>query len=116
MKLTLEQQALALYLPKNTLQYFEVISSTQAGQGIHLTLEEKNDAPLEARHKGMPVLSKGFQDITVTDFPARGQEVKLTFRRRKWQVGEEILKREIDLCAPGTQLEKDFGLFLKEHS
>jgi hypothetical protein len=116
MALSPEQKAFSFFLPQDTLIYFEVIKSDQTDSVIHITLDEKNVPPLEARHEGKLVLSKGFQDITVTDFPARGQQVKLTFRRRKWQVGDEILKRKIDLCAPGTQLEKDFGLFLKTHS
>ena len=104
---------LALFLPDSTLKFFDIVSGTRTTEQLHLTLEEKNDPPLEKRHQGLPVISKGFQDITITDFPVRGRKTKLTFRRRRWQVGEELLKRDIDLCAPGTQLEKEFGNFLK---
>jgi len=40
----------------------------------------------------------------------------LTFRRRYWQVDgrKGYLKRDIKLCFPGTQLEKEFARFLKE--
>ena len=104
---------LALFLPDSTLKFFDIVSGTRTMEQLHLTLEEKNDPPLEQRHQGMPVISKGFQDITITDFPVRGRKTTLTFRRRRWQVGEELLKRDIDLCTPGTQLEKEFGNFLK---
>ena len=111
MKLTPEQQALSFVLPEGTLRYFDIVSSRRTHKEISITFEEKDDPPLEARHRGMPVLSKGFQDITITDFPVRGRKTTLTFRRRRWQVGSELLKRDIDMRAPGTQLEKEFGFF-----
>jgi hypothetical protein len=106
----------SFFLPKGTLQYFDLVHGERTQESIFLTLEEKNDPPLEERHEGTSVLSKGFQDITVTDFPARGKAVTLTFRRRRWQVGDELLKREIPIAAEGTQLQKEFADFLKERS
>ncbi len=110
---TTQQSLLSLFLPDNILLFFIPVSGEKNNEEIHLVLEEKNNPPLEERHLGKHVLSKGFQDITVTDFPVRGRKTTLTFRRRRWQVGKELLKRDIDLCAPGTQLEKEFALFLK---
>ena len=104
----------SFFLPEKTLEYFDVVSGTKTVDTIHIMLEEKNAPPLEERHRGKPVHSKGFQEITVTDFPVRGRKVTLTFRRRRWQVGDELLRREIPLAAPGTQLEKEFADFLKE--
>lgn len=104
---------LSFFLPEGVLQYFDLVRGTKTPDAIHLVLEEKNDPPLEDRHRGKQVLSKGFQEITVTDFPVRGRKVILTFRRRRWQVGDELLKRNILLTAPGTQLEKEFADFLK---
>ena len=115
MQLTHEQQALSLFLPEGTLESFTVASSQRTDTDIAIVLEEKNVPPLGDRHRDIPVLSKGFYDITIDDFPARGRRVSLTFRRRRWQVGDELLKREIHLTAPGTQLEKEFADFLKEH-
>jgi len=104
---------LSLFLPENVLRYFDPVDGERSREEIHLVFEEKNDPPLEKRHRGLPVVSKGFQDITVTDFPVRGRKTTMTFRRRRWQAGDELLKRKIELCAPGTQLEKEFGDFLK---
>jgi hypothetical protein len=106
----------SFFLPKGTLEYFELVQGEKNAESITLLLEEKNDPPLEKRHQGKSVLSKGFQDITVSDFPARGRTVSLTFRRRRWQVDDELLKRDIQLVAEGTQLEKEFADFLKEGS
>lgn len=115
MQLTPAQQVLSFFLPEKTLQFFDVVSGGKTDTSIQITLEEKNDPPLRPDHAGKQVLSKGFKDITINDFPARGRRVSLTFRRRRWQVDDEFLKREIHLTIPGTQLEKEFADFLKEH-
>ena len=116
MTLSLDQQILSLFLPKKVLLYFDIVSGGNTDSGIQIVLEEKNNPPLEERHKGKSVQSKGFQDITVADFPARGRKVRLTFRRRRWQVGDELLKRDIPIVFPGTQLEREFAIFLKGRS
>jgi hypothetical protein len=115
MTLTLQEQVLSFFLPERTLLFFDIVSGGKTDSSIQLTLEEKNDPPLEDRHRGMSVLSKGFHDITITDFPARGRKVSLTFRRRRWQVGDELLVRDIPIASAGTQLEKEFAAFLKAH-
>lgn len=115
MTLTLQEQILSFFLPEKTLLFFDIISGGKTDTSIQITLEEKNDPPLEDRHRGKPVLSKGFHDITITDFPARGRKVSLTFRRRRWQVGDEFLVRDIPIASAGTQLEKEFADFLKAH-
>src|SRR3989338_2574694 len=99
MQITPEQQALSLFLPARTLDYFDIISGGKTDTHIHIVLEEKNNPPLEKRHEGFPVRSKGFYDITITDCPARGRRVDLTFRRRRWQVGDELLTRDIPIVA-----------------
>ena len=115
MDTTDERQLLAFFLPEGTLEYFELIRGTKTAHAIHLVLEEKNRPLLADEQQGKRVWSKGFQDITITDFPARGRPVSLTFRRRRWQVEGEpgLLKRAIALTAPGTQLATEFAAFLK---
>lgn len=113
MKYTAEQHALSHFLPDGTLEYFIVVSSERDKESLHITLEEKNVPPLEPRHKGKAIESLGFTPISITDFPARGRKTILTFRRRRWRVGDEVIKRKIQLTAPGTLLEQEFGFFLK---
>lgn len=115
MQLTPEQEVLSFFLPERTLQYFDIVSGGKTASHITVVLEEKNDPPLEKKHDGFPIKSKGFYDITISDFPARGRRVDLTFRRRRWQVGDELLTRDIPLAAEGTRLGKEFAVFLKEH-
>lgn len=112
------QQIVEWVLPSGTLTWFDIKSSTQSETELHLVLEEKNIPPLTSELEGKRIESKGFKDITITDFPVRGRRLVLTFRRRYWQIeGQtELLKREIDLCAPGTQLSVEFGHFLKDAS
>jgi len=61
------------------------------------------------------LMSKGFQESSITDFPIRSKRAILIFRRRRWKVeGEKkLLMREIPLSFPGTQLGRELALFLK---
>lgn len=112
---SIETSVLALFLPVGTLEWFDVVEGTQTDNGIKIVLQEKNIPPLRPEHEGRRVCSKGFYDITITDFPIRGKRASLVFRRRRWKVegDKELLTRDIRLCAPGTQLETEFASFLK---
>jgi len=116
MQIQIESSILELFLPEGTLEWFDLVKGERDKEEIRVTLEEKNLPPVPPRHEGKRILSKGFCDITITDFPIRGRRSAFTFRRRRWQVeGEkEMLKRDITLAFPGTQLEKEFAAFLKE--
>lgn len=116
--ISIETSVLALFLPTGTLEWFDIINGVSLDEGVHIVLEEKNIPPLLPEHEGKRVYSKGFYDITITDFPIRGKRTSLLFRRRRWSVEgvHELLKRDIQLCAPGTQLETEFASFLKDAS
>lgn len=115
---SIDVSVLALFLPVGTLEWFEVVEGMQTDNGIKLVLQEKNIPPLRPEYEGRQICSKGFYDITITDFPIRGKRASFVFRRRRWKVeGEkELLTRDIRLCAPGTQLETEFASFLKAAS
>ena len=114
--MTTEKTVLELFFPKGVFEWFNVKSWDKNENDISIILEEKNTQPLTEKNKNKKIISKGFKDITITDFPIRGRRSLLTFKRRIWQIeGEkEYLKRDIKLCFPGTQLEKEFADFLKE--
>lgn len=107
---------LELILPEGVFAWFDVTDSSKTNDVLSVTLTEKNLPPLALEDLTKKVESKGFKDITVTDFPIRGRRVLLTFRRRYWQVEgkNELLKRALTICADGTQLEKEFASFLKD--
>jgi hypothetical protein len=115
-----EKAILQLVFPENTFEYFDIVDGKRDDklplreQTVSFVFEEKNIPPVTDPDK--KILSKGFTDITISDFPIRGKKVLLTFRRRYWKVeGEkEYLKRDIQFAFPGTQLEKKFAVFLKE--
>jgi hypothetical protein len=108
-------EALAIFFPVGTLDWFDLISVVKTDTTMDIVLEEKNSPPMTERERGRHVESKGFKDITVQDFPIRGRKTTLTFRRRYWQVEglSGLLKRDIKLVWDGTYLEKEFASFLK---
>lgn len=111
--MNIEQSLLRLVFPEEVFAWFDPVECVRDEKFFRVTFEEKNVPPAHAADK--KAISKGFTDITITDFPIRGRTTFLTFRRRYWQVeGEnEYLKRDIKLSFPGTQLEKEFADFLK---
>ena len=111
-----EESIAEIFLPTGTTRWFEIISYTQDEDNIRIVLEEKNIPPINENDKDKKVISKGFSEITITDFPIRGRRSLLTFKRRYWKIEgqKELLKRDIQLSFPGTQLEKEFADFLKE--
>lgn len=111
-----DQAVLELIFPERTFEWFTVAQATRDQETVRLVFEEKNIPPGD--HAGKTIISKGFHDITIADFPIRGRRTLLTFRRRRWQIEGEpgVLKRDITLSFPGTQLEKEFAAFLKDHS
>ena len=113
-----DEIAFSYFLPEDILTWFTIVDSSKNQASINITLEEKNNPPITEKHRGKHVISKGFYDITIDDFPARGRRVQLTFRRRYWQIEGEgtLLKRDIKINLEGTQLEKEFANFLKADS
>jgi len=116
MTLQIDSSILEVFLPEGTFDYFDLVNSEKNGNDIKIVLEERNIPPVREEDKEKKIISKGFYDITITDFPIRGRRALLKFRRRRWQVEgkKELLKRDIKLTAGGTQLEKEFANFLKE--
>ncbi|OFZ52652.1 MAG: hypothetical protein A3D92_06295, partial [Bacteroidetes bacterium RIFCSPHIGHO2_02_FULL_44_7] len=96
--------------------WFNLVEGRSDENNVYVSLEEKDLPPLTEANKNKKITARKFHDITITDFPLRGKRTLLTFRRRYWQIeGEETyLKRDIQLCFPGTQLEQEFARFLKE--
>ncbi len=114
--MTIEKSILEAILPKGSLDWFDIKEFNQDEDNLSIILEEKNIPPVKDEDKDKKIISKGFHDITITDFPIRGRRTLLTFRRRYWQIeGEKrLIKRDIKFSFPGTKLEKEFAIFLKE--
>lgn len=111
----LKKEIFELIFPQGIFEWFEITKGEINGADVSIILEEKDIPPFKAGSESK-IIARKFHEITVTDFPLRGKRTLLTFRRRYWKVEgqKEYLKRDIQICFPGTQLEKEFADFLKE--
>ncbi|WP_421151145.1 ISAon1 family transposase N-terminal region protein [Seonamhaeicola sp. NFXS20] len=59
-----------------------------------------------------------YKEITVQDFPIRGNTVYLHIKRRRWlnKNNQQIVQRDWNLVAKGTRMTNEFAAFLKEIS
>lgn len=106
---------LKFMLPDFLVEHFEVVSTTNTEEVLHLYFEEKIKPPQE--FNAFELVSKGFLDeITIQDFPLRGKFVYLHIKRRRWTNKNtgEIIKRDWTLVAKGTRMTQEFATFLKE--
>jgi hypothetical protein len=113
----IQQKVLEIFFPKGVFEWFDLADGMMIDENnIKIVLEEKDIPPVEKNNPDQKIIARKFHDITITDFPIRGRRTLLTFRRRYWKIEgqKEYLKRDIKLSFPGTQLEKEFALFLKE--
>lgn len=111
-----EKSILEIFFPKRIFEWFDIQEGKINEDNVKIIFEEKNSPPLADKEKDKKITAMGFKEITITDFPIRGRRTLLTFKRRYWKIKgqKELLKRDIKLCFPGTQLEKEFANFLKE--
>lgn len=108
-------ELLKFMLPDFLVDHFDVVSTSNSEETLHLYFEEKIQPPVE--FNTLELASKGFQDeITIQDFPLRGKYVYLHIKRRRWtnKTTGEIIKRDWQLVAKGTRMTQEFAAFLKE--
>ena len=102
-------------LPKEFVEYFDLISITEKSDQLIIKLDECFLKPPE--HSDKELESKGFSTpIQINDFPIRNNKVLLHVRRRKWKdkkTGTTIM-RKWDLKQDGTNYTKEFAAFLKK--
>lgn len=106
-----------LILPEGLEEYFELTSHKNESSTLHLYLKELNIKPIE--YSNATLVSKGFfEEVTIQDFPIRGQSVFLHITRRRWlhQETGKVVFRNWDLLAQGTRITKGFADFLKAFS
>jgi transposase len=111
------RQLLAALLPEGILEYFDLTQVQKDQKGLYLHLEEKNSLPKEFQEQpGQVYHSKGFYpQVTIQDFPIRGQKVLLLVKRRRWenQATKEVVSRDWNLVQKGTRITAEFAAFLK---
>ena len=108
------QTLIGLLLPAGILDYFELVQVHKSRQGLSLFLEEKNIVPKEYENQSLE--SKGFlPQVSIQDFPIRGQKVTLEVKRRRWLVKSsgQTITRDWELVHKGTRMTEEFAAFLK---
>jgi len=106
-----------IMLPEGILTSFNIQGLSKTPHSYTIRLEEKNRSPkLPTEYSTRKVISKGFKDITINDFPLRGRKVVLQIRRRVWKIEgvKKLFRNDLSLTLQGTKLEKEFAAFLKE--
>lgn len=104
-------------LPEGLEEYFDLESYEKSELCFRIVLVEKNIVPeLPKEYQGKRVVNTVIKPITIDYFPIKGRKGELIVKRRCWKFEgiDEWLKREINICTPGTKLEKEFADFLKE--
>lgn len=107
---------IAMFLPDKILDYFDIINVRKTDERYTIRLQEKDCVPeIPEEHKWKKVISKGFKDFLVEDFPMRGRRVTLQLRRRVWKIEwvSQLLRRDIPITFPKTKLDNEYAVFLK---
>ena len=108
---------LSLFLPPILVEHFDIKNYHKESEILHIYFCEKNLPPVSANIE--KVHSKGFhKEITIQDFPIRGQKVYLHIQRRRWIDIEtkKLIERDWNLVSKGTRMTEEFSSFLKEIS
>lgn len=108
---------LKLILPEFLITHFDLVRNTKNGEVIHLYFEERKTPPVEQTSRVLT--AHGFhKEITIQDFPLRGNTVYLHLKRRRWldKTTKEVVQRDWNLVAQGTRMTAEFAAFLKEIS
>lgn len=113
-----EHNLLWAILPEGLEVFFELQKFEKDENKFRITLVEKNIIPsdLPNEYRGKKIINTVLDDIIIDDFPIRGRKGEIVLKRRSWKFEgvNTLLKRNIQLCAKGTKLEKEFADFLKE--
>lgn len=106
---------LKLFLPSWLFDFFDVVEFSDSETRIDVYLDEKKIPP--SAYANELLGCEGFtSSYTVQDFPARGKEVYLHLRRRKWLIIKtgKIVSNSFEFAYQGTRLTQEFVAFLKE--
>ncbi|WP_442486639.1 ISAon1 family transposase N-terminal region protein, partial [Flavobacterium psychrophilum] len=108
-------ELLKLMLLEFLIENFNLTSFKNSEEKLHLYFEEQAKPPKE--FAAIKLVSKGFmEEITIQDFPLRGQFEYLHIKRRRWtnKSTSEIIKRDWNLVAKGTHMTQEFMFFFKK--
>jgi hypothetical protein len=110
---TINKQVLALIVPAEILESFQLIGVFESKEVIELQLHERKDL-IPASLQGMDVVLDGFcNPIELQSFPLQGKATFIKLFRRRWkQRGtSDHRSNTYDFTAPGTKATRMFGAF-----
>ena len=114
----IEHEVLWALLPDGLEQYFDIEGYEKDELKFRVVLIEKDIVPenLPEKYHKKKVINTVLSSIIIDDFPIRGRKGEIVLKRRSWKFKDipEMFSRNIELCANGTKLEKEFADFLKE--
>jgi hypothetical protein len=101
-------------LPGEIVAAFDLVEVLEAGNELHLYLDEKARVP--EGYSSDTLSPNGFYESScIQDFPIRDKRVKLYVRRRRWvdKGSGKSVSKDWELSARGTRHSKEFAAFLK---
>ena len=115
----MNQELIQLFAPEVILSHFEYKEMEEISGVYRLCLDEKNDVshhPAALKGKSDVILNGFMNPIELQTFPAKGKEVFLILRRRRWKLqgSEESYHNTYDFHELGMKATREFGAFLKE--
>jgi hypothetical protein len=110
-------ELLKLILPEFLINHFDLVENTKNGEVMDLYFEERNVTPKEESVRKLIALDF-HKEVTIQDFPLRGNMVYLHVKRRGWidKATHEVVQRDWNLVAQGARMTREFAAFLKEIS
>lgn len=104
-------------LPPELESLFTIESYEKTPKAYRIRLTEKNIIPnnLPEKYHWKKVINSYTREITMDDFPIRWKKSEIILNRRAWKFEDipEIYHRDLEVFAPWTKLNKEFGAFLK---
>jgi hypothetical protein len=101
-------------LPEFLVEHFDLLTTRKEEEMLHLYFEERKSVPTEELRD---LIAHGFhKEVTIQDFPLRGNSVYLHVKRRRWlnKSTNKVVQRDWTLVAQGTRMTTEFADFLKE--
>ena len=115
----MEKELISLFVPENILEHFEYEKLEEVSGVIRIHLIEKKDPnhyPKAILGKGPRSLNGFMNPIELQTFPAKGKEVFLYLKRRRWKLegSNTSYYNNYSFSEKGMKATKEFGIFLKE--
>ena len=115
----MSKELISLLVPDYILDHFDDEKLEEISGIIRVHLTEKQDPnhyPKALIGKGERSLNGYLNPLELQNFPAKGKEVFLLLKRRRWKLkGDDTSYfNTYDFHEPGMKATKEFGAFLKD--